>query len=29
MKRESVNIANEDEARETQLLWGCVSAQSD
>lgn len=29
MKREAVNIANEDEAEETQLLWGYISARSE
>lgn len=29
MKREAVNIANEDEAEETRLLQGYISARSE
>lgn len=29
MKREAVNIANEDEAGKPQLLQGCVSVRSE
>ena len=29
MKREAVNIANENEARETQLPWICASARKE
>lgn len=29
MKREAVNIANEDGAEETQLLWGYISTRSE